>query len=225
MKQGKILAWINGWCPRDTLVPNYINPYESRRRVHRIRWLAFNGLGLTLLTVSLLIAPTFESGFETVFQMDTLEPSLYSSHESVVTYRIGLISKFMTTYGVKIRYRYEFDMDGGRTTKLVYRVYSNGVHIGDIDDTYEIGSGGGGGDYGLMTIPLETLMMGENTVQILIDCNSETTTPRTRTDALKYTIDSAVVTDNFRLTFLVVLLFVPINLFLGGRGTRGVGAV
>lgn len=224
MNKGRILAWLNGWCPRDTLVPSYTNPHESRKRVYRIGWLAYNSLGLTLLAVSLLLTPTFESGFETVVQMQTLEPSWHSSHESVVTHRAGLFSKFLTTYCVKIRYRYEFDTDGGRTTKLVYRVYSNGVHIDDIDHTYEIGSGKGGGDYGLITIPIETLMMGENTIQIFIDCDSATTSRITKPNAFEFIIDSAVVTYNIRLTFIVILLFIPINIFLGGRGARGVEA-
>jgi len=187
----------------------------------RIWRLVFNGLGLALLTISILVTPTFASGYETIIQMETLEPDWYSSHESAVTYRVGLFSKFLITYRVKINLNYEFDMDGGRTTKLVYRVYSNGVHIGDIGDSYEIKSGGGGGDYGLMTIPFETLMIGENIVQILIDCNSARTTPGTRLEAFEFIIDSAVVTDNFRLTFLIVLLFVPINLFLEHKAMAG----
>jgi hypothetical protein len=206
-----------GWCPREPLIPHHVRISENARRMHNIGWLAFNGVGLVLLTISLVITPTFASGYETVVRMETLEQDWHSSHENAVTYRIGLFSKFLTTYKVKINSRYEFDMERGRTTKLIYSVYSNGVHIGDIYDTYEIGSGGGGGDYGLMTIPLETLMMGENTVQILIDCSSETLTPKTRTDALKYTIDSAVVTDNLRLTALVALLLVLAHLFKGAR--------
>ena len=67
----------------------------------------------------------------------------------------------------------------------------------------------------MITIPFETLMIGENNVQILIGCNSATTAPMTGPDAFEFIIDSAVVTDNMRLTFLVVLLFVPVNLFKG----------
>jgi hypothetical protein len=218
----RIRAWFNGWCPRETLIPHYVRLSENKRRTHRIGWLAFNGVGLALLTISLLVTPTFASGYETVVQMETLEQDWHSSHESVVTYRAGLFSKFLTMYKVKINSRYEFDMGGSRTTKLVYKVYSNGIHIGDINDTYDIGSGGGGGDYGLMTIPIETLIIGENTVQILIGCNSATTAPITGPDAFEFIIDSAVVTDNIRLTFLVILLLVPANLFKGG--VRSIGA-
>ena len=217
----RIRAWFNGWCPRETLIPRYIRLSENKRRMHRIGWLAFNGVGLALLIISLLVTPTFASGYQTVVQMETIEQDWHSSHDSAVTYRAGLFSKFLTMYKVKINYRYEYDM-GVRTTKLVYKIYSNGVHIGDIDDTYQVSRLRGGGDYGLINIPIETLMIGENTVQILIGCNSATTAPMTGPDAFEFIIDSAVVTDNIRLTFLVILLFVPANLFKGG--IRSIGA-
>jgi hypothetical protein len=222
MNLRRIRAWFNGWCPRETLIPRYIRLSENKRRMHRIGWLAFNGVGLALLTVSLLVAPTFASGGETVVRMETVEQDWRSSQDSAVTYRAGLFSKFLTMYKVKINFRCELDMEGGRTTKLVYKVYSNGVHIGDIDDTYQVSSLKGGGDYGLITIPIETLMIGENTVHILIDCNSATTAPMTGPDTFEFIIDSAVVTDNIRLTFLVILLLVPANLFKDG--VRSIGA-
>jgi len=222
MNLNRIRAWFNGWCPKETLIPHYIRLSENKRRTHRIGWLAFNGVGLALLTISLLVTPTFASGYETVVQMETLEQDWHSSQESAVTYRAGPFSKFLTTYKIKINYLYEYDMEGGRTTKLVYKIYSNGVYIDEIDDTYQVSRLRGGGDYGLITIPIETLMIGENTVQILIGCNSATTAPMTGPDAFEFVIDSAVVTDNMRLTFLVILLFVPVNLFKGG--VRSIGA-
>jgi hypothetical protein len=221
MNLSRIRAWFNGWCPRETLIPHYVRLSEDKRRMHRIGWLAFNGVGLALLIISLLVAPTFASGYETVVQMETLEQDWQSSHESAVTYRAGLFSKFLTMYKVKINYRYEYDM-GVRTTKLVYKIYSNGVYIDEIDDTYQVSRLRGAGDYGLITIPIETLMIGENTVQILIDCNSATTAPMTGPDAFEFIIYSAVVTDNMRLTLLVILLLVPANLFKDG--VRSIGS-
>ena len=221
MNLRRIRAWFNGWCPRETLIPHYVRLSENKRRTHRIGWLAFNGVGLALLTISILVTPTFTSGYQTVVQMETLEQDWQSSHEDTVNYRTGLISKFLTTYKVKINYRYEYDM-GAWTTKLVYKIYSNGVYIDEIEDAYQVSRLRGAGDYGLITIPIETLMIGENTVQILIDCNSATTAPMTGPDAFEFIIDSAVVTDNIRLTFLVILLLVPANLFKGG--VRGNGA-
>lgn len=222
MNLSKIRAWFNGWCPRETLIPHYVRLSENKRRMHRIGWLAFNGVGLALFIISLLVAPTFASGCETFVRMETLEQDWHSSHEDTVTYRAGFFSKFLTMYKVKINFRYEFDMEGGRTTKLVYKIYSNGVYIDEIDDTYQVSRLRGAGDYGLITIPIETLMIGENTVQILIGCNSATTAPMTGPDAFEFIIDSAVVTDNMRLTFLVVLLLAPANLFKGG--VRSIGA-
>jgi len=223
MNLSKIKAWFNGWCPKETLIPHYVHLSEKKWSMHRIGWLIFNSVGLTLFIISLVVAPTFASGFETVIQMETLEQDWHSSHESVVTYRASLFSKFLTRYKVKINYRYEYDM-GVRTTKLVYKIYSNGVYIDEIDDTYQVSRLRGAGEYGLITIPIDTLMIGENTVQILIDCKSATTEPISRPDVFEFKIDSAVFTDNIRLTFIVILLFIPINIFLGGRGARSIEA-
>ena len=222
MNLSKIRAWFNGWCPRETLIPHYVRLSENKRRMHRIGWLAFNGVGLALLTISLLVTPTFASGCETVVRMETLEQDWQSSQESAVTYKASLFSKFLTMYKVKINYRYEYDVEGGRTTKLVYKIYSNGVYIDEIDDTYQVSRLRGAGDYGLITIPIEALMIGENTVQILIGCNSATMAPMTGPDAFEFIIDSAVVTDNIRLTFLFILLLVPANLFKDG--VRSIGS-
>jgi hypothetical protein len=175
-------------------------------------WSAIIGVGLSLVLLSLVMTPTYASDGGIIIQMDAPEPKLHTGAESTVDFNVNHLSKILTTYKVEITNRWEFDAEGDRSTRVTHTIYSNGIHVDEITSSYDIHSGRGAQDYGLIVVPIKTLRVGENTIKITISLNSMAPEPRTSPEYLKFIIDSAVVTENYRLTTVLTMLLVSIGI-------------
>jgi hypothetical protein len=218
----KILDWFNGWCPKETLMSHPHPVSRSRERLTLVGQIAFFGSGLALVSLSLLITPIYTSDHEILVRMETIDQAWQTATENTVTFRSNPLSRLLTTYKVKITHYYEYDSEEGRLTKVTYRIYSNGFYVDEITHSYDIGQGGGGGWYDPVSIPSGTLRAGENTMKVQISFNSTANEPRTRSDSFEFQIYSEVVTNNYRLTALIVLLFASV-VFIMARKGRGAG--
>ena len=182
-------------------------------------WLVFFGVGAAMVLLSLVMAPTYTEGDITI-QMDTPDPDLQTGAESIIDFNVNHLSRILTAYRVEVTNRWEFDAGGDRRTRLTYTIYSNGIYVDEIKSSYDINSGRGFQDYGLIVVPIQTLRVGENTVKITISLSSVAPTPRTGPEYLEFTIDSAIVTENYRLAAMLAVLLVSI----GGASRRTMGA-
>lgn len=195
---------------------------RSRERLIRISQIAFFGSGLVLVSLSLLITPIYTSDHDTLVRMETIEQAWQTATENTVTFNSNPLARLLTTYKVKITHNYEYDSEEGRITIVTYRTYSNDIYVNEITESYDIGHGSGGGWYDPIPIPPGTLITGENTIRVHISFNSMTNEPRTMIDSFEFQIDSVVVTNNYRLTAIIVLLFSSV-VFIMARKGRGAG--
>ena len=218
MSLRKLLHWLIGWCPRETLTSRLYFSTWKRERVIRIGQIAFFGSGLALFSLSLLITPIYPSDHETLVRMETIDQTWQTATENTVTFRLNPLSRLLTTYKVKIIFNYEYDSEDGRITEITYRIFFNEVFIHEIDDTYVIKDGRGGGGFGPFSLPLGTLRAGENTMKVHISFYSTANEPRTKTDSFEFHIDSVVVTNNYRLTALIVLLIASVVFIMTRKG-------
>ena len=219
MSLRKLLHWLIGWCPRETLVSHRYTLSWKRERLIRISQIAFFGSGLALFSLSLLITSIYPSDHETLVSMEMIDHAWQTATENIVTFRSNPLSRLLTTYKVKITYNCEFDLGDGRITEITYRVFSNDVFVHEITDAYVIkGHLRGGGWYDPVSLPLGTLRAGENTMKVHISFNSTATEPRTKTDSFEFHIDPVVVTNNYRLTALIVLLIASVVFIMTRKG-------
>lgn len=174
--------------------------------------LAILGAGIVLVLFSLFTTPTYPSDYGLVIRMDSTDLVWQTEKEETITFESNPLSRLLTTYKVKITFHYEYDSEEGRVTTLTYRIYSNDIYVENITDSYNINSGSGGGGFGPLKIPFETLRAGENTVRVHISFNSTVTEPRTRPDSIEFHINSAVITDNFRFIALILLSLTSIGI-------------
>ena len=179
------------------------------------------GVGAVLVLLSLVLTPTYTSDYGLIIQMNTTEPEWQTVGEETIPFESNAISRLLTTYKVKISYSYEFDLEEGRVTTLTYRVYHNSVFLDEIRYSYDIGSGSGGGRYDLIPLPVKLIDAGENIVRIHISFNSIATEPRTKDDSFEFHIDSVVITDNYRLTVLILFTFTSIVMIHRYWGSGG----
>ena len=217
MRLKKILDWFNGWCPKETLM-SHPPVSRSRERLTIVGQIAFFGSGLALVSLSLLITPIYPSDHEILVRMETIDQAWQTATENTVTFRSNPISRLLTTYKVKITHYYEYNSEEGRITIVTYRIYSNDVYVNEITESYNIRQGSGGGWYDPVPITLETLRAGENTIRVHISFNSTANEPRTRSDSFEFQIDSEVITNNYRLTALIVLLFASVVFIMAMKG-------
>jgi len=141
-------------------------------------WSAIIYVGLSLILLSLVMTPTYASDGGITIQMDAPEPELQTGAESTVDFNVNHLSRILTTYKVEITNRWEFDAKGDRSTRVTYTIYSNGIYVDEITSSYDINSGRGAQDYGLIIVPIKTLRVGENTIKITISLNSMAPEPR-----------------------------------------------
>ncbi len=212
MSLRRLLHRLNGWCPRETLISHYHPLWWKRERFVRIGQIAFFGSGLALVSLSLLITPIYPSDHETLVRMETMDQAWQTATGNTVTFRSNPLSRLLTTYKVKITHYYKYDSEEGRITIVTYRIYSNDVYVNEITESYLIRHGSGGGWYDPVPIPHGTLRAGENTVSVYVSFNSTANEPRTRMDSFEFHIDPVVVTNNYRLTALIFLLFASVGL-------------
>ena len=106
----------------------------------------------------------------------------------------------------------------GRSTRVTYTIYSNGIYVDEIRASFDINKGRGAQDYGSIVILLQTRDVSENTIKVTISFNSTANEPRTKTDSFEFHIDSVVVTNNYRLTALIVLLFASVVFIMSRKG-------
>lgn len=201
------------------------HPYpvsRSRERLIIIGQIAFFGSGLALVSLSLLITPIYPSDHEILVRMETIDQAWQTATENTVTFRSNPLSRLLTTYMVKITYNWDYDCEKGRVTKLTYSIYSNDEYVEEIHDSYDVRHCRGGGYFDPISLPLRTLRVGEDTVRVHISFNSTANEPRTRSDSFEFHIDSEVVTNNYRLTVIIVLLL-ALFVFIVARKGRGAG--
>lgn len=212
-----MLHWLIGWCPRETLTSRLYFSTWKRERLIRIGQIAFFGSGLVLFSLTLLITPIYPSDHENLVRMETIDQVWQTATENTVTFKSNPLSKLITTYNVKITKRYEYASEEGRITEITYRIFSNDIFVHEITDAYMVTHLRGGGWYDPLLIPPGTLRAGENIVRVNISFNSTADTPRTRPDTLEFHIDSAIVTNNYRTTALIVILFYSIGLIMASK--------
>ena len=169
-------------------------------------------MGAALLLLSLVTAPTYASEGGITIQMDTPDPDFQTGAESTIDFNVNHFSRILTAYRVKVTNRWQFDAGADRSTRVTYTVYSNGIYVDEIHSSYDIDGGRGAQDYGLIVVPIQTLRVGENAIKITISLNSMAPEPRTNPEYLEFIIDSAVITDNDRLTAALTVLLISMGI-------------
>ena len=106
MSLRKLLNWLIGWCPRETLTSRLYFSTWKRERVIRIGQIAFFGSGLALFSLSLLITPIYPSDHETLVRMETIDQAWQTTTENTVTFRSNPLPRLLTTYKVEITSRW-----------------------------------------------------------------------------------------------------------------------
>jgi len=176
-------------------------------------------MGIVFALISLLETPTY-SNWGLVVCINSTEPVWQTEREETITFESNPLSKLLTIYKVKIRARLWADSGKDRVVTLIYRLYSNDIYVDEITDTYDISSGIYGKWLGPIHIPLGTLRTGENTVSVNISFNSTAPEPRIRPDYFEFHIDSIVITDNFRLSALILVSFISFVIIYNNRARR-----
>lgn len=188
----------------------------------KLRLLTIVGTGIIIALFSLFTTPTY-SNWGLAFCMNSTEPVWQAKREETITFESNPLSRLLTTYKVKIRARVWADSEEDRIVTLIYRIYSNDIHVDEITDTYDISSGIYGKWFGPIHIPLGTLRTGENTVRVNISLNSTAPEPRIRLDYFEFHIDSIVITDNFRLSALILVSFTSFGIIYNTRPRKAAG--
>jgi hypothetical protein len=168
---------------------------------------AIIGAGMVLSFLAIFMAPKYPSDSGLVVWMNSSEPSWRTEKEMTIAFDSDPLSRLLTSYKVNISCIWDYDSEEGRNTTLSYRIYSNGIQVENITDSYNVRHGSGGGWYDPITIPSETLRAGENIARVHISIDSTAAEPRTRPDYFEFKIDCVVVTENFRLAALLLLSF------------------
>jgi len=171
---------------------------------------AILGAGIALFILSVLIAPKFDADTGLGIQMNTDDMEWRTEKELRISYDSNPFSKLVTTYNVKVSNLYQFDVGEGRHTVVTYRIYSNEVYVDEIRHSFDPISGGGGERYDPIPIPLRTLKSGDNSIRVLISIDSIAAEPRSTADAFEFRIDSAVITNNNKLTAAILFTFIPL---------------
>ncbi|MDH5200410.1 MAG: hypothetical protein OEW93_05945 [Candidatus Bathyarchaeota archaeon] len=162
---------------------------------------------MVLTLLALFMAPTYPSDSGLVVWMSSSEPSWRTEKEMTISFDSDPLSRLFTSYKVQIPCTWDFDSEEDRITIMTFRIYSNDVYVENITSSYELRRCSGGGQFDPVTIPSGTLRAGENKVKVHISIDSTATGPRTRPDLFEFKMDSAVVTENFRLAALLLFSF------------------
>lgn len=175
---------------------------------------------MVLTLLALFMAPTYPSDSGLVVWMNSSEPSWRTEKEMTISFDSDPLSRLLTSYKVNVSCTWDYDSEEGRNTTLTYRIYSNGIYVENITDSYNIRHGSGGGWYDPVTIPSGTLRAGENTARVHVFINSTATGLRTRPDSFEFRITSAVNTDNFRLAALIIFSFTSFGIIYVQRSRK-----
>jgi len=142
--------------------------------------------------------------------MSTVDQVWRTEKELRISYDSSPFSKLVTAYRVKVSNLYQFDVGEGRHTVVTYRIYSNEVYVDEIRHSFDPISGGGGEGYDPIPISPRILKSGDNSVRIIISIDSNAAEPRSTADAFDFKIDSAVITNNYKLTAAILFTFIPL---------------
>ncbi len=175
---------------------------------------------MVLSILAIFLAPKFPSDSGLVVWMNSSEPSWCTEKEMTIAFDSDPLSRHITSYKVQIPCTWDFDSGEGRITTMTLRIYSNEAYVDDITSSYELGRCSGGGQFDPVTIPSRTLRSGENKVKVHISIDSTTAGPRTRPDFFEFKIDSAVVTENFRLATLLLLSFTSFGIIYARKSRK-----
>lgn len=175
---------------------------------------------MVLSILAIFLAPKFPSDSGLVVWMNSSEPSWCTEKEMTIAFDSDPLSRHFTSYKVQIPCTWDFDSGEGRITTMTLRIYSNEAYVDDITSSYELGRCSGGGQFDPVTIPSRTLRSGENKVKVHISIDSTTAGPRTRPDFFEFKIDSAVVTENFRLATLLLLSFTSFGIIYARKSRK-----
>jgi hypothetical protein len=171
---------------------------------------AILGAGIALFILSVLISPKFDADTGLGIQMNTVDMEWRTEKELRISYDSNPFSKLVTAYKVKVSNLYQFDVGEGRHAVVTYRIYSNKVYVDEIRHSFDPISGGGGEGYDPIPIPPRTLKSGDNSVRVVISIDSIAAEPRSMADAFEFRIDSAVITNNNKLTAAILFTFIPL---------------
>jgi hypothetical protein len=179
--------------------------------------------GLTLFILPVLIAPKFSADTDLGIQMNTVDQEWHTEKELRISYSSNLFSKLVKDYTMKVSNLYQFDIEEGRHTVVTYKIYSNEIYVDEIRLSFDPISGGGGEGYNPILIPSDTLKSGDNSVRVVISIDSKAAEPRSTIDTFEFRIDSAVITDNKKLSAVIlstfILLFVVYEYWYQSRVT------
>ena len=98
----------------------------------------------------------------------------------------------------------------GREAHCNNKIYSNEIYVDEIRHSFDPISGGGGEGYDPVPIPSETLKTGENSVRVFILIDSKAAEQRSTIDTFEFRIDTAVITDNKKLSAVILSTFIPL---------------
>lgn len=223
MNWNKLKEWFYGWCPRETLFSRlHFVPKDEKIGI-KLDWkrvVIVYGIAFALVSLSLVMVPSYASEAETMVHMETVDQVWRRTEENAVNFRASPLSKVLVTYRLKMWWLLDTDGSVERFTRMVLEVYSNGIHVTDVTMDIEWVIAHAGGDYGPILIPPETLKVGKNTVTVLMSFNSTASEPPTRPDMFHFVVELFINTDNSKLAALLMVLFVPISIILARkRGT------
>lgn len=211
------------------------------------RILMVYGIALVAVSLSLIIAPAFAQSIgqkvifpalktENIINVETVDPTWQRSKENTISFVLDA-NTIKKSYEIKMKYEFNikeyFNRSEARRTVALITYLSNGEYVHQRRETWLIDLGSGGGYVDSVTIPHETLKIGENTVKILININSTTSEPITKpglfyivydeinvverridtdSDGISNSFDPVVNTNNLQLSaMLMIALFPPIT--------------
>ena len=186
------------------------------------RMLVVYGIVLVIVSLSLIMAPSYASEADTVVYVETLDQVWQRAEENTIKFNCNPLLKGLITYRIRINYHWNISETIDRTHIIIYKIFSNGIYVDRIRHTIRnLGGCREYGDYGTITIPSETLKVGENTVMVLMTFNSTASETPSKPDIFHFIVKEIVVkTDNSKLAAVLTLMFIPFGIILGYERER-----